>query len=159
MSPALIVDAEARELCRKVPHEHVVAVEPENRLVLVPSFYVWPHVRVNCDHPWPPGIVYPAPFAVAESRPGLPADELLHVLRALGDPTRLRALKLIAARPRTTQELAPLVGISEAGLSKHLRLLARAGVVESHREGYYVVYTLASDRIAPLSDALLRFLA
>jgi DNA-binding transcriptional ArsR family regulator len=79
--------------------------------------------------------------------------------RALGDPTRLRALKLIAARPRTTQELAPLVGISEAGLSKHLRLLARAGVVESHREGYYVVYTLAADRIAPLSDALLRFLA
>jgi DNA-binding transcriptional ArsR family regulator len=142
-----------------VPHEHVVAIEPENRLVLVPSFYVWPHVRVNCDDPWPPGIVYPAPFAVAESRPAVPADELLHVLRALGDPTRLRALKLIAARPRTTQELAPLVGISEAGLSKHLRLLARAGVVESHREGYYVVYTLASDRIAPLSDALLRFLA
>jgi len=89
----------------------------------------------------------------------VPADELLHVLRALADPTRLRALKLIAARPRTTQELAPLVGISEAGLSKHLRQLARAGVVESHREGYYVVYKLATDRIAPLSDALLRFLA
>jgi DNA-binding transcriptional ArsR family regulator len=159
LSPALLIDAEARELRRKVPHEHVVAIEPENRLVLVPSFYVWPHVRVNCDDPWPPGIVYPAPFAVAESRPGVPADELLHVLRALGDPTRLRALKLIAARPRTTQELAPLVGISEAGLSKHLRQLARAGVVESHREGYYVVYTPASDRIASLSDALLRFLA
>jgi len=159
LSPSLIVDAEARELRRKVPHEHTVAIEPENRLVLVPSFYVWPHVRVNCDEPWPPGIVYPAPFAVAESRPGVPADELLHVLRALGDPTRLRALKLIAARPRTTQELAPLVGISEAGLSKHLRQLARAGVVESHREGYYVVYTLATERIAPLSDALLRFLA
>ena len=39
-----------------------------------------------------------------------------------------------------------------------MHLLARAGVVESHREGYYVVYTLATDRIAPLSDALLRFL-
>ena len=74
---------------------------------------------------------------------------MLHVLRALADPTRLRALKLIAARPRTTQELAPLVGISEAGLSKHLRQLARAGVVESHREGYYVGYTLATERIAP----------
>jgi DNA-binding transcriptional ArsR family regulator len=159
LSPSLLIDGRARELRRKVPHEHLVAIEPENQLVLVPSFYVWPHVRVNCDAPWPPGIVYPAPFAVAESRPGVPADELVHVLRALGDPTRLRTLKLIADRPRTTQELAPLVGISEAGLSKHLRLLARAGVVESHREGYYVVYTLAPDRIAPLSEALLRFLA
>jgi DNA-binding transcriptional ArsR family regulator len=158
LSPSLLIDAEAHELRRKVPHEHLVSIGPENHLVLVPSFYVWPHVRVNCDAPWPPGIVYPAPFAAAESRAGVPADELLHVLRALGDATRLRTLKLIAARPRTTQELAPLVGITEAGLSKHLRLLARAGVVESHREGYYVVYTLSSDRMASLSDALLRFL-
>ncbi|HEX6699890.1 MAG TPA: DUF5937 family protein [Gaiellaceae bacterium] len=158
LSPALLIDADARELRRKLPHEHTVDVAPGNELVLVPSFYVWPHVRVNCDPPWPPAIVYPAPFAVAEGRSELPADELLHVLRALGDGTRLRALKLIAARPRTTQELAPLVGISEAGLSKHLRLLARAGVVESRRDGYYVVYSLATDRIAPLSDALLRFL-
>ena len=158
LSPALLIDAGARELRRNVPHEHLVSIGPENQLVLVPSFYVWPHVRVNCDAPWPPGIVYPAPFAAAESRAGVPADELLHVLRALGDGTRLRTLKLIAARPRTTQELAPLVGISEAGLSKHLRLLARAGIVESHREGYYVVYTLSTDRMASLSDALLRFL-
>jgi DNA-binding transcriptional ArsR family regulator len=158
LSPSLLIDAEARELLRKVPHDHTVEITPRNELVLVPSYYVWPHVRVNCDAPWPPGIVYPAPFAVAESHAELPADELLHVLRALGDQTRLRALKLIATRPRTTQELAPLVGISEAGLSKHLRLLARAGVVESRRDGYYVVYSLAPDRIAPLSDSLLRFL-
>ena len=87
LSPALLIDADARELRRKVPHDHVVAIEPERRLVLAPSFYVWPHVRVNCDDPWPPGIVYPAPFAVAESCSDVPADELLHVLRALGDPT------------------------------------------------------------------------
>jgi DNA-binding transcriptional ArsR family regulator len=158
LSPALLIDAEARELRRKLPHDHSVRIAPGNELVLVPSFYVWPHVRVNCDEPWPPGIVYPAPFAVAELRSELPADELLHVLRALGDQTRLRALKLIAARPRTTQELAPLIGITEAGLSKHLRLLARAGIVAPRRDGYYVVYSLARDRITPLSDSLLRFL-
>jgi DNA-binding transcriptional ArsR family regulator len=158
LSPALLIDADARELKRRIPHEHTVEIGPANPLVLVPSFYVWPHVRVNCDAPWPPGIVYPAPFAAAETKAELPADELVHVLRALADPTRLRALKLIAAKPRTTQELAPLVGISEAGLSKHLRQLARAGVVTSRRDGYYVVYSLASDRIEPLSAALLRFL-
>jgi len=158
LSPSLLIDPEARELRRNLPHDHTVRISAANRLVLVPSFYVWPHVRLNCDPPWPPGIVYPAPFGVAEARPLLPGDELVHILRALADPTRLRALKLIAARPRTTQELAPLVGISEAGLSKHLRQLARAGVVDSRREGYYVVYSLARERIAPLSDALLGFL-
>jgi DNA-binding transcriptional ArsR family regulator len=159
LSPSLLIDADARELKRKIPHDHTVEIGAANPLVLVPSFYVWPHVRLNCDAPWPPGIVYPAPFAAAETRAELPAQELLHVLRALADPTRLRALKLIAAKPRTTQELAPLVGISEAGLSKHLRQLARAGVVSSRREGYYVVYSVATDRIEPLSAALLRFLA
>ena len=34
--------------------------------MLVPSAYVWPHVRVNCDEPWPLALVYPAPFARAE---------------------------------------------------------------------------------------------
>jgi DNA-binding transcriptional ArsR family regulator len=59
---------------------------------------------------------------------------------------------------RSTQELAPLIGISEAGLSKHLGLLARAGLVERRRQGYYVLYTLSSDRIANLSQAVLAFL-
>jgi DNA-binding transcriptional ArsR family regulator len=75
----------------------------------------------------------------------------------LADDTRLRALKLIAARERSTQELAPLVGISEAGLSKHLGLLARAGLVERRRQGYYVLYSLAAERIATLSDAVLLY--
>jgi DNA-binding transcriptional ArsR family regulator len=89
---------------------------------------------------------------------GLPPEELLRLLKAVGDGTRLCALRLIAERPRTTQELAPLVGISEAGLSKHLRSLADAGVVETRRDGYYVLYSLVPDRLEPLSGALLSFL-
>jgi DNA-binding transcriptional ArsR family regulator len=159
LSPQLLIDARRREVRRDLPHEHTVDVGPGSELVLIPSAFVWPHVRVNCDAPWPPGIVYPAPFVVEEGRSPLPPDDLVHVLRALGDETRLRALKLIAAKPRSTQELAPLVGISEAGLSKHLRALARAGLVQSRREGYYVLYSLDADRVAPLSEALLRFLS
>ena len=73
--------------------------------------------------------------------------------------SRTRALKLIAERPRSTQELAPLAGISEAGLSKHLRQLADAGLVSSRRDGYYVLYRLVPERIDPLSDGLRRFLS
>ena len=49
------------------------------------------------------------------------------MFRALADETRLQVLRLIAERPRSTQELAPLVGLSEAALSKHLRFLAEVG--------------------------------
>jgi DNA-binding transcriptional ArsR family regulator len=159
LSPQLLIAPGKHEIRRDLPHDHTVEISPSNELVLVPSAYVWPHVRVNCDPPWPPGIVYPAPFLLAEARPGLPAEDVVHVLRALADETRLRALKLIAAQPRSTQELAPLVGISEAGLSKHLRLLARSGLVQTKRDGYYVLYSIEHERIEPLSRALLDFLA
>jgi DNA-binding transcriptional ArsR family regulator len=126
--------------------------------VLAPSVFVWPHVNVNCDEPHPLAIVYPAPFVARAAMPSLPDRELLSLLKALGDDTRLRALRLIAERPRSTQELAPLVGITQAGLSKHLRVLSGAGILDTRREGYYVLYSLRPERVAPLSTALLAFL-
>ena len=158
LAPRLVVDEEREEFGRQVPHDHRIEVTPENRVLFVPSAFVWPHVFVNCDAPWPLSVVYPPPFVSGAARPPLPSAELLRVLRALGDDTRLRALRLISERPRSTQELAPLVGISEAGLSKHLRALAAAGLVRTKREGYYVLYSLEPDRLEPLSAALLEFL-
>jgi DNA-binding transcriptional ArsR family regulator len=159
LSPRLRVDPAREEFGLDVPHDHRVEVTEENRLVLVPSAFVWPHVQLNCDPPWPLNIVYPASFVIADARPRIPSTDLVRVLRALADDTRLRSLRLIAERPRSTQELAPLVGISEAGLSKHLRQLAQAGVVTTRRDGYYVLYSLVSERLEPLSDTLQHFLA
>jgi DNA-binding transcriptional ArsR family regulator len=156
--PQLQVEPDQRLLWMKLPHEHELAITPEEALVLSPSAFVWPHIRINCDPPWPVGLIYPAPFVAREAGPKLPPDDLLRVLRAVSDETRLHALALIAEKPRSTQELAPLVGLTEAGLSKHLRILADAGVVTSKRDGYYVLYSLALDRLAPLSAALLEFL-
>jgi DNA-binding transcriptional ArsR family regulator len=157
LSTRLRVDSRKEEFGLDLPHHHRVPVTEDAPLSLVPSAYVWPHVAVNCDEPWPLALVYPAPFMVRQARQELPPEELLRLLRAVGDATRLRALKLIAEQPRTTQELAPLVGISEAGLSKHLRTLADAGVVETRRDDY-VLYSLVAERLEPLSSALLSFL-
>jgi DNA-binding transcriptional ArsR family regulator len=140
------------------PHDHEVEIGAGDLLVLAPSVYVWPHVRVNCDPPWPLGLVFPASSIVRDSRPRIPPPELIGVLRALGDDTRLRALRLIAERPRSTQELAPLVGVTEAALSKHLRTLAEAGLLERHRDGYYVLYRIVPDRVAALAPSLDAFL-
>jgi DNA-binding transcriptional ArsR family regulator len=142
--PELRIDREQGVLVRQSTHEHEVEVTPDRPLVLVPSAYVWPHVRVNCDAPWPLAVVYAARFARTELERA--PDGLVAVLRALADETRLRALRLIAEQPRSTEELAQLVGLSESGLSKHLRLLADAGLVSTRREGYYVLYTF--DRAA-----------
>jgi DNA-binding transcriptional ArsR family regulator len=152
--PQLRVDSEREEFGLDVPHDHTVEISVGKTLVLVPSVYVWPHVRINCDEPWPLTLIYATPLLAAPAGRELPSLDVLRLLRALGDGTRLRALALIAQRPRSTQELAPLIGISEAGLSKHLRQLAAAGLVETRREGYYVLYSLVSDRVQALADAL-----
>jgi DNA-binding transcriptional ArsR family regulator len=152
------VDPQRQELQIDLPHEHAVVVSAENPLVLSPSVFVWPHLRVNCDPPWPLAIVYAAPALALEAEPRIPPAELLRILRAIADDTRLRVLKLIAERPRTTQELEPLVGLSRAGLSKSLQRLAEAGLIVPRREGYYVVYSLAPERLDALSAALVRFL-
>jgi len=153
LAPQLRVERDGRSFGLDIPHDHHVPLGPDNQLLLIPSVYVWPHVRINCDAPWPLVLIYRAPH-LAESLRRTTAPELLRLLRALGDPTRLRVLQLVAEQPRSTQELAPLVGLTEAGVSKHLRLLAAAGLLESRREGYYVVYSLVSEQLASLPAEL-----
>src|SRR5258708_7407934 len=76
-----------RQLGRR--HEHAVEVSADNPLVLTPSVFVWPPLRVNCDPPWPLSLVYAAPALVREAEPRIPPAELLRILRALADDTRL----------------------------------------------------------------------
>jgi DNA-binding transcriptional ArsR family regulator len=158
LRPRLRVDRDRHEFGIDIPHDHRVEPTVTNPLTLVPSVFVWPGLQINCDAPFPLTLVFPAPSVSSEARPKPPDAELLLLLRALGDDTRLRALRLIAQAPRSTQELAALVGISEAGLSKHLRILAEAGVVETRREGYYVLYSLAQPRLAAVKTLLAEFL-
>jgi DNA-binding transcriptional ArsR family regulator len=127
-------------------------------LVLVPSAYIWPHLGVELDEMLP-SIVYPAPFMTVEARPRIPPQELLRVLRSLGDDTRLRALRLIAERPRSTQELAQLVRVSESALSKHLRLMAEAGILTTRRHGHYVLYQIVPGRLDAVSSSIAAYLA
>jgi DNA-binding transcriptional ArsR family regulator len=158
LSPRLRVEPDLEQFGLDLPHHHRVEVTEERKLVLAPSAFVWPHVRVNCDEPWPLTLVYPARFVIEAARPRIPSADLVQVLDALGSATRLRTLKLTAERPRSTQELARLVGLTEAGMSKHLQKLAAAGLVATRREGYYVLYSVDIERLKPLSGTLLDYL-
>ncbi|PIM67158.1 transcriptional regulator [Streptomyces sp. JV178] len=156
--PEVRSDHRAERFWLERPHDHEVVIGADDTLLLAPSTYVWPHVRVNCDGPWPLGLVFPVSSIAREARPRIPPTRLVGILRALADDTRLRALRLIAERPRSTQELAPLVGVSEAALSKHLRVMADAGLLERRREGYYVLYRLVPGQVAGLTPGLESFL-
>lgn len=152
------VDPRKGEFWLERRHQHELEIGPDDTLVMTPSVYIWPHVRVNCDGPGPLGIAYPAPFVAQEAGPRIPPEDLVQVLKAFAHDTRLRALQRIAEQPRSTQELAPLVGVSEAALSEHLRALAAAGILTSRREGYYVLYSLVHDQVHALSESLAEFL-
>jgi DNA-binding transcriptional ArsR family regulator len=157
LRPELLVDRGFGLAVRRSGHHHEVTASAENPLLLLPSVYVWPHVRVNCDEPWPLAIVYPARFLVERNGRTETPDRLASTVRAVGDPIRLDVLRLVAERARTTEELAPLVGLSESGLSRHLRVLTDAGFLESRRDGWYVLYSLRRERLATLSAELLEY--
>jgi DNA-binding transcriptional ArsR family regulator len=154
-----MVDVEKRLIVRRSMHHHEVAVEPANPLRLIPSVYVWPHVRVNCDAPWPLAVLYPPATMRNGLRGTRPPEPLVQTLRAAADPTRLRILQLVGEQPRSTEELAPLVGLSESGLSKHLRALTDAGLLTTKRQGWYVLYHLDRERLALLGDELVTYVS
>src|SRR6266540_2771139 len=159
LNPRLHGDARRRQLVIEKWFEYDYTLLPGDELTLAPSVYVWPHLAVFLlDGAWPKSIVYPAPFLAERRPPPMPPDELVRLLRALGDGTRLRTLQLIAEQPRSTQELAPLLGISEATLSRHLRVLTEAGMLARSREGRFVLYRLEERALARLEPSLRSFI-
>ena len=71
--------------------------------------------------------------------------------KALADVTRLRIVQLLAARPRTVNELIAAVGLSQPLVSWHLRRLRNAGIVTTRRTGREVLCTLERELIASVS--------
>ena len=96
---------------------------------------------------------YPPADVRADAQAEPVPETLPRTLRALAEPTRLQLLRVIAARPRSTEELAHLVGLSTAGTSKNLGLLAAAGLVRRRRM-LYVLYELAPGSLESVAAAL-----
>jgi ubiquinone/menaquinone biosynthesis C-methylase UbiE len=67
-------------------------------------------------------------------------DALIAMLRAAGDPTRLRLLLLLRQAELTVSELIEIVGQSQPRVSRHLKLLCEAELLERFKEGSWVFY-------------------
>ena len=70
-------------------------------------------------------------------------DQLLTGLRAVGEPTRLRLVALCAHGELSVSELTQILGQSQPRVSRHLKLLVEAGLLDRFREGAAVYYRLA----------------
>ncbi|MDK9697665.1 MAG: metalloregulator ArsR/SmtB family transcription factor [Siculibacillus sp.] len=78
----------------------------------------------------------------------LSTDDLVAVLRAGGEPTRLRVLALLEAGDLTVKDLTAILGQSQPRISRHLKLLVEAGLVDRFPEGSWVYYRLRDDGAA-----------
>jgi ubiquinone/menaquinone biosynthesis C-methylase UbiE/DNA-binding transcriptional ArsR family regulator len=74
--------------------------------------------------------------------PTLPFESLNAALRAAAEPTRLRILALLAEAELTVTDLTEILRQSQPRISRHLRLLTDAGLVERFREGSWAFFRL-----------------
>ncbi|MCF4166957.1 metalloregulator ArsR/SmtB family transcription factor [Zavarzinia compransoris] len=73
--------------------------------------------------------------------------ELLAALKGAAEPTRLRILLLLARAELTVTELTQVLGQSQPRLSRHLKLMAEAGLIDRFREGAWVFHRPAADGV------------
>ncbi|HYF53296.1 MAG TPA: metalloregulator ArsR/SmtB family transcription factor [Salinarimonas sp.] len=73
----------------------------------------------------------------------LTLDDALTALKAAGEETRLRVLALLAEGELSVSDLTDILGQSQPRISRHLKLLVEAGLVERHREGAWAFFRLA----------------
>jgi len=66
--------------------------------------------------------------------------ELFDVLKALGDETRYRLVKLLLQHDYCVGALARQLDISESAISQHLKILRNAGIVKGEKRGYFTHY-------------------
>ena len=82
-------------------------------------------------------------------------NDLLNALKAVAEPTRFRILALCLKGELTVSELVRILGQSQPRISRHLKLLSEAGLLERIREGTWVFHRAAQSGIgAELSARL-----
>lgn len=126
---------------RECPCATCVLELDERGLLLIPSVFAWPKVLLVTAEPWQPTMIYPARgVGMLWDRDAVaPSDALAKLLG------RNRAAVLLAlGSPRSTSELAGLLGVTSGGVSQQLSVLADAGLVRRQRVRRHVLYLRTS---------------
>jgi ArsR family transcriptional regulator len=82
--------------------------------------------------------------------------QFLTTLKALADETRLRLIRLLLDQDLCGRALAKHLGISEAAVSQHLKVLREAGVLDREKHGYWTHYTIDENALEMVIGELQR---
>jgi DNA-binding transcriptional ArsR family regulator len=86
--------------------------------------------------------------------PAAPRPDPTDAFDALGDPQRREILRLLANGERAVRDLAEALPISRPAVSRHLRLLKDARLVEEHPQGTRRIYRLRAEGVDAVRDYL-----
>ena len=97
------------------------------------------------------------PGGLAEPIDRPTAEELARLLKAVADPARLQLLSWLRSSPACEAcvcDLTEPLGLSQATVSHHLKVLSEAGLVRSEKRGYWTWYALVPSRLSELGAVL-----
>jgi ArsR family transcriptional regulator len=84
--------------------------------------------------------------------------QFIRVMKALSDPNRVKVMKMLIEKELCVCEMTALLGLAQPTVSKHLKILEDAGLVESWKQGAWVNYRLAAGDDSPYAGAMLAHL-
>ncbi len=86
------------------------------------------------------------PTVDAEKHSSLGTElQMLPIFQALSDENRLKIIRLLAIRERTTPELLELVDVVQSTMSHHLKILTEAGLINCRKQGKRSCYSIRPD--------------
>lgn len=77
-------------------------------------------------------------------------ENIVQVFKALGDENRLKILIILSRRRICGKGIARHLGLSEAAVSQHLKILREADLIYGEKQGYYVHYNLREEKLQEL---------
>jgi DNA-binding transcriptional ArsR family regulator len=119
------------------------------------SSFSAPHLLVNIEGK---SFIQFTIMADLEEKLDLVPQDLTCMMKALGDETRLKILRCLYKEKNSTQEIALVLGISEAAVSKHLKLMLSSGMLYKERRGNYIHYVLDKHTLDSIPMNLYQYL-
>ena len=81
--------------------------------------------------------------------------DFIRVMKALSEPNRVKIVKMLQHKMMCVCEMQASLGIAQPSVSKHLKILEDAGLVDSKKDGLWVNYYLTDGAVSPYAASLL----
>ena len=94
----------------------------------------------------------PRPVTIPHPRPEALVELIAQRFRVIGEPMRIRLLDALRGGPLTINELTEALGATQQNVSKHIGVLAQAGIVGRERDGNRVRCYIADDTVFELCE-------